>query len=68
MHWAVHGLRNSFFRYPQGLQYMKYKIVLMQQVDTDLRGIYEYIAFTLLENQPPKSMCKIFLENIDRKY
>ena len=28
---------------------MKYKIVLTEQADTDLRGIYEYIAFTLLE-------------------
>ncbi|EOR25209.1 RelE/StbE family addiction module toxin [Clostridium sartagoforme AAU1] len=28
---------------------MKYKIVLTKQADTDLRGIYEYIAFTLLE-------------------
>lgn len=28
---------------------MKYEIVLTEQADTDLRGIYEYIAFTLLE-------------------
>lgn len=28
---------------------MKYKIVLTKQADTDLRGIYEYIAFNLLE-------------------
>lgn len=28
---------------------MKYKIALTQQADTDLRGIYEYIGFTLLE-------------------
>ena len=28
---------------------MKYKIVLTEQADTDLRGIYEYITFTLLE-------------------
>lgn len=28
---------------------MKYKIVLTEQADSDLRGIYEYIAFTLLE-------------------
>jgi toxin ParE1/3/4 len=28
---------------------MKYKIVLTKQADTDLRYIYEYIAFTLLE-------------------
>jgi len=28
---------------------MKYKIVLTEQAGTDLRGIYEYIAFTLLE-------------------
>jgi toxin ParE1/3/4 len=28
---------------------MRYKIVLTQQADTDLRGIYEYIAFILLE-------------------
>ena len=28
---------------------MKYKIVLTKQADTDLRGIYEYITFTLLE-------------------
>lgn len=28
---------------------MKYKIVLTKQADTDLREIYEYIAFTLLE-------------------
>jgi toxin ParE1/3/4 len=28
---------------------MKYKIVLTKQADTDLRGIYEYIAFTMLE-------------------
>jgi toxin ParE1/3/4 len=28
---------------------MKYKIVLTEQADTDLRCIYEYIAFTLLE-------------------
>ena len=28
---------------------MKYKIVLTKQSYTDLRGIYEYIAFTLLE-------------------
>lgn len=28
---------------------MKYKIILTKQADTDLRGIYEYIAFTLLE-------------------
>lgn len=30
---------------------MKYKIVLTKQADTDLRGIYEYIAFTLLESE-----------------
>lgn len=28
---------------------MKFKIILTQQADTDLRCIYEYIAFTLLE-------------------
>lgn len=28
---------------------MKYKIILTKQADNDLRGIYEYIAFTLLE-------------------
>lgn len=28
---------------------MKYKIILTKQTDTDLRSIYEYIAFTLLE-------------------
>lgn len=28
---------------------MKYKIVLTKQADADLRGIYEYIAFTLVE-------------------
>lgn len=28
---------------------MKYKIVLTEQADADLRDIYEYIAFTLLE-------------------
>lgn len=28
---------------------MKYKIVLTKQADTDLRDIYEYIAFNLLE-------------------
>ena len=28
---------------------MKYKIILTEQADTDLRCIYEYIAFTLLE-------------------
>lgn len=28
---------------------MKYKIVLTKQADNDLRGIYEYIAFILLE-------------------
>lgn len=28
---------------------MKYKITLTKQADTDLRSIYEYIAFTLLE-------------------
>lgn len=28
---------------------MKYNIVLTEQADSDLRGIYEYIAFTLLE-------------------
>lgn len=28
---------------------MKYSIVLTEQADSDLRGIYEYIAFTLLE-------------------
>ena len=28
---------------------MKYKIVLTRQADTDLRGIYEHIAFVLLE-------------------
>ncbi|WP_088225049.1 type II toxin-antitoxin system RelE/ParE family toxin [Desulfosporosinus sp. FKB] len=28
---------------------MTYKIILTKQADTDLRAIYEYIAFTLLE-------------------
>lgn len=28
---------------------MKYKIILTKQADTDLRSIYEHIAFTLLE-------------------
>lgn len=28
---------------------MKYEIILTEQADTDLRCIYEYIAFTLLE-------------------
>jgi toxin ParE1/3/4 len=28
---------------------MKYKIILTEQADADLRNIYEYIAFTLLE-------------------
>ena len=28
---------------------MKYKVILTKQADTDLRSIYEYIAFTLLE-------------------
>lgn len=28
---------------------MKYKLLLTKQADSDLRGIYEYIAFTLLE-------------------
>ncbi len=28
---------------------MKYKIMLTDQADADLRSIYEYIAFTLLE-------------------
>ncbi|SCL86150.1 MULTISPECIES: hypothetical protein [Tissierellales] len=28
---------------------MKYKVVLTEQTDADLRSIYEYIAFTLLE-------------------
>ncbi len=28
---------------------MKYKLVLTEQADLDLRGIYEYIAFTLFE-------------------
>ena len=28
---------------------MKYEIILTQQAETDLRDIYEYIAFTLLE-------------------
>ena len=28
---------------------MKYKIALTKQADTDLRSIYEYIAFTLFE-------------------
>ena len=28
---------------------MKYGIILTEQADTDLRSIYEYIAFTLLE-------------------
>ncbi|MHC6181012.1 type II toxin-antitoxin system RelE/ParE family toxin [Clostridium sp. JNZ X4-2] len=30
---------------------MKYKITLTKQADTDLRNIYEYIAFTLIEPQ-----------------
>lgn len=30
---------------------MKYKILLTEQADADLRTIYEYIAFTLLEPQ-----------------
>ncbi|WP_395013582.1 type II toxin-antitoxin system RelE/ParE family toxin [Robinsoniella peoriensis] len=28
---------------------MKYRLVLTEQADSDLRGIYEYIAFSLLE-------------------
>ncbi|WP_310604362.1 type II toxin-antitoxin system RelE/ParE family toxin [Anaerosporobacter sp.] len=28
---------------------MSYSIVLTEQADSDLRGIYEYIAFSLLE-------------------
>ncbi|MFZ0444765.1 MAG: type II toxin-antitoxin system RelE/ParE family toxin [Bacillus sp. (in: firmicutes)] len=28
---------------------MKYRIELTEQADSDLRGIFEYIAFTLLE-------------------
>lgn len=28
---------------------MKFEIILTEQADTDLRSIYEYIAFTLLE-------------------
>ena len=28
---------------------MKYKIILTEQAEADLRNIYEYIAFTLLE-------------------
>jgi toxin ParE1/3/4 len=28
---------------------MKYAIILTEQADTDLKNIYEYIAFTLLE-------------------
>lgn len=28
---------------------MNFKIFLTEQADSDLRGIYEYIAFTLLE-------------------
>ncbi len=28
---------------------MKYNIILTEQADTDLRSIYEYIAFTLIE-------------------
>ena len=28
---------------------MKYKVVLTEQADTDLRDIYEYIAITLFE-------------------
>ena len=28
---------------------MRYKIILTKQADSDLRSIYEYIAFTLLE-------------------
>lgn len=28
---------------------MKYQIILTEQADTDLRCIYEYIAFSLLE-------------------
>ncbi|GEN32107.1 plasmid stabilization system protein ParE [Cerasibacillus quisquiliarum] len=30
---------------------MKYRVVLTNQADADLRGVYEYIAFTLLESR-----------------
>jgi toxin ParE1/3/4 len=30
---------------------MKYKILLTEQADIDLRNTYEYIAYTLLEPQ-----------------
>lgn len=30
---------------------MKYKIIITEQAEIDLRNIYEYIAFTLLESE-----------------
>lgn len=39
---------------------MKYKVELTKQADTDLRGIYEYIAFILLEpEQAVRQLIKI---------
>ena len=39
--------QNLFLRYPQGLQFMIYDIVISDQAEIDLRGIFEYIAFEL---------------------
>jgi toxin ParE1/3/4 len=41
---------------------MKYKVVLTNQADTDLRDLYEYIAFILLE---PETAAKQ-LERIEK--
>lgn len=41
---------------------MKYKIVFTEQADADLRSIYEYIAFNLLEPGIAKSQ----LESIEK--
>lgn len=30
---------------------MKYRIIITEQAEIDLRNIYEYIAFTLLESE-----------------
>ena len=44
---------------PQGLQFMIYDIVISDQAEIDLRGIFGYIAFELQAPEKERNMFKI---------
>ena len=43
---------------------MTYRVALTEQADSDLRGIYEYIAFSLLEPENAAGQLDRLEENI----